>query len=120
MQQLMDGGKFNMAVIVKNATLDNGIVTDLYYRMPYYKANDKGFQCVCRVYASLDTRKEGRCIYNKKYVNIEDPKEKDITKMNAKEMYKYVYELLTEHLGGTAEFEYSAAQTSQSEETTSP
>ena len=102
-----------MAVIVKNAKLDNGITTDLYYRMPYYKANDKGFQCVCRVYTDLDMRKEGRCIYNKRYVNIEDPKEKDITKMNAKEMYLYVYELLTEHLGGIAELEYSAKETAQ-------
>lgn len=96
-----------MAVIVKNATLDNGMVTDLYYRMPYYKSNDKGFQCVCRVYASLDMRKEGKCIYNKHYVNIENPKGKNVSEMNAKEMYQYVYELLTEHLGGTAELEYS-------------
>lgn len=99
-----------MAVIVKNATLDNGIVTDLYYRMPYYKSNDKGFQCVCRVYASLDKRKEGRCIYNKKYVNIENPKGKNVSEMNAKEMYQYVYELLTKQLGGTAELEYSATE----------
>ena len=110
---MVNGGKYNMGILVKNANLENGIITDLYYRMPYYKANDKGFQCVCRVYASLDKRKEGRCIYNKHYVNIENPKEVDTTKMNAKEMYKYVYSLLTEKLGGTAELEYSAEKAAQ-------
>lgn len=97
-----------MGILVKNAELENGIITDLYYRMPYYKANDKGFQCVCRVYSSLERRKQGiGVVYSKKYVEIYDPQEKDITKMNAKEMYNYVYELLTKQLGGTAEMEYS-------------
>lgn len=106
-----------MGILVKNATLDNGIVTDLYYRMPYYKANDKGFQCVCRVYSSLEYRKQGvGVVLPKHYVNIENPKGKNVSEMNAKEMYQYVYELLTEHLGGTAELEYSAAESSQPEE----
>lgn len=100
-----------MGILVKNVKLENGIVTDLYYRMPYYKANHKGFQCVCRVYSSLEYRKKGEgVVYPKHYVELYDPKEKDVTKMNPKEMYLYVYELLTEHLGGTAEFEYSAEQ----------
>ena len=30
-----------MGILVKNTELENGIITDLYYRMPYYKANDK-------------------------------------------------------------------------------
>ena len=103
-----------MGILVKNAELENGIVTDLYYRMPYYKASDKGFQCVCRVYSSLEKRKEGLgVVYSKHYVNIENPKGKNVSEMNAREMYQYVYELLTEHLGGTAEFKYSAEKAAQ-------
>lgn len=111
---MVNGGKYNMGILVKNAKLENGIITDLYYRMPYYKANDKGFQCVCRVYSSLENRKQGEgVVYPKHYVNIENPKEVDTTKMNAKEMYNYVYSLLTEKLGGTAELEYSAEKAAQ-------
>lgn len=98
-----------MGILVKNAELENGIVTDLYYRMPYYKANDKGFQCVCRVYSSLERRKQGTgVVYPKHYVEIHNPAEKDTTKMSAAEMFAYVYELLTKQLGGIAELEYSS------------
>lgn len=98
-----------MGILKKNVELENGIVTDLYYRMPSYQANDKGIRCKCIVYSSLEKRKQGQgVVYPEMFVNIVAPKEKNITKMNTAEMYLYVYELLTEALGGTAELEYSA------------
>ncbi|MDT3693605.1 MAG: hypothetical protein ROM03_04270 [Mucispirillum sp.] len=100
-----------MGILKKNVELENGIVTDLYYRMPSYQADDKGIRCKCIVYSSLEKRKQGQgVVYPEIFVNIVAPKEKDVTKMNTEEMYLYVYELLTEALGGTAELEYSATE----------
>ena len=98
-----------MGILKKIVELENGIVTDLYYRMPSYQADDKGIRCKCIVYSSLEKRKQGQgVVYPEMFVSIVAPKEKDVTKMNTAEMYLYVYELLTEALGGTAELEYSA------------
>lgn len=95
-----------MAILLKKQKLDNGIITDLYVKMVYYKANAEGIQCVCRVYASLESRKEERLIEPKQYYEIRNLDDRNINKLNTKEMWNYVYEKLTEQLGGTAELEF--------------
>lgn len=96
-----------MAILLKEQKLQNGIITDLYVKMHYYKANKLGFQCVCSVYANLDERKNYNTIYSKKYYEIPLPENSVVKNMNTETMWDYVYNKLTEQLGGTREDTYS-------------
>lgn len=95
-----------MAILLKKQKLQNGIVTDLYVKMHYYKANRAGIQCVCSVYADLEERKKGNTIYRKKYYEIPSPENSKIKDMNVETMWTYVYTRLTEKLGGLYEDTY--------------
>lgn len=96
-----------MAILLKKQKLQNGIITDLYVKMHYYKANSKGIQCVCSVYANLDERKVYNTIYSKKYYELPSPENSKVKDMNTETMWDYVYNKLTEKLGGTREDTYS-------------
>lgn len=96
-----------MAILLENQKLQNGIVTDLYVKMHYYKANSKGIQCVCSVFANLEERKKANTIYAKQYYELTSPTSEISTNMNPETMWDYVYNKLTEKLGGIREDTYS-------------
>lgn len=100
-----------MGIIVKQQELSNGIVSDFYYKLNYYKSNEKGFLCVISSWANFDIRKNQPSNYfeQKRYVAIENPPafSKEISSLTPSEMFAYVYECLTDQLGGAPEETFS-------------
>lgn len=101
-----------MGIIVKNQKLNTGITSDFYYKLNYYKSDERGFLCVVSSWANFDVRKNQPSNYfeQKRYVIIENPPafSKEIKSLTPKEMFVYVYECLTVTLDGEQEATFSA------------
>lgn len=99
-----------MGIITSNHKLENGIMSDFYYKLNSYTATPDYISCSVSIWADFETRKNEPSKYvNENWHILLDEtniKSKRVEEITPAEMFNYIYECLTSLLKGQAELDF--------------